>query len=145
MGDVVLTGQPELVKKIFKLPPKSFSLMNTPMIEFFFGSQSLFTLEGEPHQRDRKLIMPHFRGELMRAYGDTMAECTIKHLAPHQDGEKISLMTLAQNTTLEVMMKILLGMNRPERIEQMKEICRAGTPPSLPCWALPSFATTLAG
>jgi cytochrome P450 len=122
MGDVVLTGQPELVKKIFKLPPKSFSLMNTPMIEFFFGSQSLFTLEGEPHQRDRKLIMPHFRGELMRAYGDTMAECTIKHLAPHQDGEKISLMTLAQNTTLEVMMKILLGMNRPERIEQMKEI-----------------------
>ena len=122
MGDVVGTGRPELIKSIYALQPTKFSLMNTPMLEFFFGPRSLFTSEGETHQRDKKLVFPHFRGERMRAYGDTMAQCAIDQCSQHLDGKKVSLMELSRNITLEVMMRTQLGLTDEKKIAEIKEL-----------------------
>ena len=120
MGDVVGTGNPELIKRIYSLQPQKFSLMNTPMLEFFFGPRSLFTSEGETHQRDKKLVFPHFKGERMRAYGDDMAHCAIAQCEKRLNGKKVSLMDLARNITLEVMMRTQLGLTDEKKIADIK-------------------------
>ena len=122
MGDVVGTGRPELIKSIYSLKPHEFSLMNTPMLEFFFGPRSLFTSEGDTHYRDKKLVFPHFRGERMRAYGDDMAKCAIVQCSKHLDGKKVSLMELARNITLEVMMRTQLGLTDETKIAEIKQL-----------------------
>ena len=45
------------------------------------GQRSLLLLEGEEHLRRRKLMLPPFHGERMRAYESVMAEATEREVA----------------------------------------------------------------
>lgn len=119
-GTTVFTGNPDHVKDIFAMSPDHFTMMDTPRIEFFFGKRSLFTSEGDTHRRDKKLIFPHFRGERMRAYSDTIVECARKVYSEQLDQGTVSLLDVSQTTTIEIMLQALLGVRKPEHL---KEIC----------------------
>jgi len=120
MGEVVATGRPEHIKQIFGLSPDKFTMMNTPMLEFFFGSRSLFTAEGDTHRRDKKLAFPHFKGERMRRYGASMTRCTLDECAKRLEGDPVSLIDLSRSITLEVMMRTQLGITDEKQIEEIK-------------------------
>jgi len=121
-GNVVFTGKPEYVKEVFAMSPDHFTMMDTPRIEFFFGKRSLFTSEGDIHQRDKKMIFPHFRGERMREYANTIVECTRKLCDAHVDQGTSSLMQIAQFTTIEVMLQALLGVRKQEHLEHLTNV-----------------------
>ncbi len=121
-GVTVFTGNPDHVKDVFAMSPDHFTMMDTPRIEFFFGRRSLFTSEGETHRRDKKLIFPHFRGERMRAYADTIVECTRKLCNQNIGKGTVSLLDVAQATTIEVMLQALLGVRRPEHLKEISDV-----------------------
>jgi len=52
------------------------------------GSESVLLLDGPPHLRQRKLLLPPFHGERMQRYGDVMREVTEREISTWPSGER---------------------------------------------------------
>jgi len=76
-GPLVLTGDPEGIKEIFTADPDTFKPFGTVPLEPIVGPNSMLLLSGARHKRERKLLMPPFHGERMRAYGQIMQSTAI--------------------------------------------------------------------
>src|SRR5690349_12173790 len=79
--DFVFVSKPDEVKAVFTGSPDVFlSGQANRRFETFLGAHSLFVLDGEEHRRDRALLLPPFRGERMRAYGELMRDLALRAL-----------------------------------------------------------------
>ncbi len=120
-GDVVMTAKPELVKQIFAGNPLKFEPFGVKAIAPLVGAGSVFTLTGQRHLRERKLLMPPFHGRRMRDYGDHMAEVT-RSATRSLDGDRLCIQDLGQRISLEVIVRTVFGVTEAERVGQY---CRA--------------------
>ncbi|MEM9694733.1 MAG: cytochrome P450 [Myxococcota bacterium] len=117
-GDVVLTGQPELIKTIFSAPPETYGVFGAEAAAPVVGAQSLFTMEGTAHKRDRKLLMPPFHGQRVRAYATTMQEVARRHFdRVVEAGGGTDMLSLAQAITLEIIVRAVVGESETDRVE----------------------------
>ena len=66
---MVLTWSPEGAKRVFSANPDTFVPGTAEALAVIVGAGSLFLARGDAHKRSRKLLMPPFHGERMRAYG----------------------------------------------------------------------------
>jgi cytochrome P450 len=141
-GVTIFTGNPQYVKEIFALHPDHFTMMDTHRIQFFFGKRSLFTSEGDTHQKDKKLIFPHFRGERMRAYATTIQEC-IRKLCDQRLGQGVfSITDLAQSVTIETMLQALLGVRKAEHLDKLINVFMNWNDAQSPFLGIPALQTT---
>ncbi|TVR00591.1 MAG: cytochrome P450 [Deltaproteobacteria bacterium] len=77
-GDVLVTGDPELVRCIFALSEEQATSFATEAAVPVLGEHSVLTTTGEPHRRSRRLIMPAFSGDRLRALGSRMRAITLE-------------------------------------------------------------------
>ena len=61
------------------------------VIEPVVGSNSVITISGEKHRRQRQLLMPPFHGDRMRTYGETINNITQEIIADWQTTEPINV------------------------------------------------------
>ncbi len=120
IGPLVYTGRPELVKAIFQQDrdntlPQGRSIALEPVL----GPRSLLLLEGEPHLRRRKLMLPPFHGERMRAYEETIAAATRAELASWSGGEELVMRERMQAITLEVILEAVFGVGSGDRHDRL--------------------------
>ncbi len=73
------------------------------------GSRSLLLLEGDEHLGRRKLMLPPFHGERMRAYEREMEEATERELDRWPVGTPFPLHPSMQEITLDVIMRAVFG------------------------------------
>ena len=68
-GRVVYVARPDLVKAVFTGAPSVFHAgeANATVLEPALGPNSVLTLDDAPHMRQRKLLLPPFHGERVRA------------------------------------------------------------------------------
>jgi cytochrome P450 len=120
---MVMLNTARAVKALLSAPPYSFgtaSNVGAPLL----GAQTLFAIDGAEHQQHRKLIMPHFHGNSIRAYGSIMAEITHQAMAKWQLGKAFPIHAAFQEITLQVMLRILLGFSGKGRYEQLQSLFR---------------------
>src|SRR5207302_8180156 len=79
------------------------------------GSRSLLLLEGREHLLRRKLMLPPFHGERMRAYEQTVAEVVARDVETWPAGEPFALHPHMQAVTLEVILRAVFGVTDPAR------------------------------
>ena len=77
IGEVVFISDPASLKRLFGADRENTiapgrNIVLAPVL----GHRSLLLLEGDEHLRRRKLMLPPFHGERMRAYEAVMAEAT---------------------------------------------------------------------
>ena len=73
--NTVYFSHPEAMEQIFTADANSLEAgRGNRIIKFLVGDNSLILLDGDRHQRQRKLLAPPFHGDRMRAYGMTMGE-----------------------------------------------------------------------
>lgn len=108
-GHVVMTGKPDLVKAILAAEPDTYAPWAPRALEPTLGPGSLLTLEEPAHMRERKLLMPPFHGERMRAYADLMAETALRRLTTAATRPRFSMLELAQAISLEVIARAVFG------------------------------------
>jgi cytochrome P450 len=84
------------------------------------GRRSLLLLEGEEHLRRRKLMLPPFHGERMRAYEAVMAEATEREVASWPVGRRFPLQDSMQAITLEVILRAVFGVEDDERRQLLR-------------------------
>jgi cytochrome P450 len=122
-GDVVLVSDPPSLKRLFKAdavntiaPGRSIALR--PLL----GPQSVLLLDSGPeHLRRRKLMLPPFHGERMRAYESVIAEATEREISRWPAGEPFPLHPSMQAITLEVIVRAVFGVSDADRRRELSE------------------------
>jgi cytochrome P450 len=122
-GELVWISDPASVKRLFSADRENrLPKGRTVLLEPVLGRRSLLLLEGEDHLRSRRLMLPPFHGERMRAYEAVMAETADRELDSWPLGERFPLHPRMQSITLEVILRAVFGVEDPERRERLREL-----------------------
>lgn len=78
-GDVVVTGDPELVRQFFAASEEEAAPFALKAVVPALGERSVLTTTGDVHRRSRRLLMPAFSGDRMRSLGRRMRGITHEH------------------------------------------------------------------
>ena len=122
VGNVVLTGQPEGIREIFSADPAVFEPLGNLPLAPIVGERSMLLLSGSRHKRERKLLMPPFHGERMRAYGQTLRALTLHAAESLRPGKGLRAQHLTQHISLEAIIQIVFGVQEPERVRRYREV-----------------------
>ena len=118
---MVMLSDPEAIRALYTahehgLPPgRSIALL--PVM----GPGSVLLLEGKEHIARRKLMLPPFHGERMRAYEATVREVTERELDSWSDRDAFALHPRMQAITLDVILEAVFGVTDPERDARLHE------------------------
>jgi cytochrome P450 len=120
---VVFTSEPEAVKDVFagdpdKLHAGEGNIIFKPLL----GEQSLLVLDGPEHRRARRLMMPPFHGDRMKAYGTRMSQITRSHARRWPRGRRTPLHVAMQEITLDVILTTIFGLAEGERLERLRDL-----------------------
>jgi cytochrome P450 family 135 len=115
-GDVVFVSDPESLKRLFAADRvNTIAPGRNVILRPLLGSQSLLLQEGEEHLKRRRLMLPPFHGERMRAYERTVAEATLAEVESWPRGTPFALHPRMQAITLEVILTAVFGVTDSER------------------------------
>jgi cytochrome P450 len=132
-GNLVLTANPDLVRELFSNADiELFDTFGVTTLIPIFGRQSVPLMSGEPHRRERKLLMPAFHGERMRAYGETIAAAAREAMASLTPGQEFRAVELGQRISLEVIVRAVFGVEERERVQQHTQALTAMLGAALP-------------
>jgi len=122
-GEVVMISDPDSLKRLFGAdrlntiaPGRNFAL------EPLLGPRSVLLLTGTEHMRRRKLMLPPFHGERMRAYEAMIAEATEREVASWPVGAPFRLHARMQAITLEVILGAVFGVGGVRRDELRRRL-----------------------
>jgi cytochrome P450 family 135 len=124
-GTWVMVGDPEAVKRIFTGDPRVFHAgEGNQIIEPLLGSNSLLVLDEKAHMGQRKLLLPPFHGERMKAYGETMGEIASREIGSWPTGVPYELRPRMQALTLEIILRTVFGVREGERMTELRDALR---------------------
>lgn len=92
------------------------------IFEYLLGKNSVISLSGKAHQRQRQLIMPPFHGERMRTYAELIENTTTKVFNQQPKNQSFNIRNITQDITLQVMMEAVFGIYEGERAEKLKHL-----------------------
>ncbi|MEH2073253.1 MAG: cytochrome P450 [Nostoc sp.] len=129
----VFVSNPQAIQQIFTTDPKQLDSgaaagSGSPLL----GLNSLLSLEGKPHQRQRKLLTPPLHGERMQAYGDLISEIAKQVTSEWPVGESFTVLPSMQEISFQVILKAVFGLKDGLRYEKLKEILIAILNPKRP-------------
>lgn len=120
---VVMLSNPQAIQELFTQNPRHFeSASGNAILQPIVGANSLLLLEGDRHERDRRMLMPPFHGERMRAYGQTICEITQQVLRQQATGQPFAVRPVMQDITLRVILEAVFGLSQGERFEQLRPL-----------------------
>jgi cytochrome P450 len=123
-GSVVVTGREDLIRTIHSQDPSLYAPFAMPTIVPLIGSGSMLVLEGEAHRRERRLMMPMFHGDRMKAYGETISQLTDQQIEAVRGQAQIKTLELMTNISLETIVRTIFGGDQPERVAELIDASR---------------------
>ena len=121
----VFTSDPAAIREVFLGDPENLHAgkANRPL-GAFMGEKSVLFLDGAAHLHDRRLILPAFQGDRMKAYAAMMQSIAREAIDRWPVGETFKIHPAMRAITFEVIMRAVFGLDdRPESI-QLKEALR---------------------
>jgi cytochrome P450 len=93
---------------------------NATILEPIVGPHSVLVLDGPEHLRQRKLILPAFHGDRMRAWEATVRGITRTEIARWPVGKPFALRPAMQSITLEVIVRVVFGVDDRARHAELR-------------------------
>jgi cytochrome P450 len=128
--DAVVTSHPDHVRSLFTADPALVpSLTGESPLRPIVGPNSVLTLVGPEHMRQRKLLLPSFHGEAVERYTAMIAEAAEREIDRWPLSQPFALGPAMQAITLDVIMSGIFGVEgipaegTPER--DLRETIRA--------------------
>jgi cytochrome P450 len=111
---MVVVSDPASVRAVFTAPAEVATAgASSTFLEPFAGPSSILLLDGPAHLRQRRLMLPPFHGERMRAHRALVAELAAREVDGWPAGEVVVTHPRMQALTLEVIMRIVFGAELP--------------------------------
>ncbi|MEM1369466.1 MAG: cytochrome P450 [Cyanobacteria bacterium P01_H01_bin.15] len=123
VGKLVMVSSPNGVKEIFSQDSKVFRAgASNEILKPILGDYSVIFLDGEPHRRERRLLMPPFHGDSIRRSAETIVEIANQETVGREFGRPFLLRNAMQNITLNVILRTVFGVSYGDRYEQLKQL-----------------------
>ena len=119
-GDVVVTSNPENVRRLFKLRSDETKPFAMDAVVPVIGRGSIFLLSGVRHRKERRILMPPFHGERMRSYGDAIRQIAERAASRWEVGKPVDIAEDALDLSLEVILRAVFGVTTDERVAEYK-------------------------
>ncbi|MEQ9319848.1 MAG: cytochrome P450, partial [Polyangiaceae bacterium] len=120
VGDEVVVNHPALIKEIFTGDPDVFHAGAANRLLGPVVGQSVLTLDGPRHKRQRKLLLPPFHGKRLAVYAETMEAITARVIATWPQGEPMSLLPSMQRITLDVILETVFGVRHEDQLDELR-------------------------
>jgi cytochrome P450 len=88
------------------------------------GTQNLLLLDGAEHLRRRKLVLPPFHGERMRAYEHLIRQATRREIATWPMGARASTLPRMHAITLRVVLRAVFGVHEGPELDRLSASLR---------------------
>ncbi|HWO18039.1 MAG TPA: cytochrome P450 [Kofleriaceae bacterium] len=109
---IIVVSAPAAVREVFTASADDVHAGEANrLLEVVLGHHSVILLDGAAHLRERKLMMPPFHGDRMRAYGAIMREVTDQVIDGWPEGTPFPLHPPMQDITLDVILRTVFGVN----------------------------------
>ena len=127
----VIISNPQGIQEIFTTDPKKLDAGNPKLLEAdsgerynrnFLGGQSVVNFYGNRHKQRRKLLMPPFHGERMRAYGEVIKDITQKVTSKWNINESFAVRSSTQAISFQVILKAVFGLEDGERYDKINQL-----------------------
>ncbi|MGK7875429.1 MAG: cytochrome P450 [Xenococcaceae cyanobacterium] len=120
---VIYFSHPKAIQEIFTA---EFDLFETGrgsgVLRFLLGEHSLVLLDGDRHQRQRRLLMHPFHGSRMRTYSQLICDITKQVSSQWKIGEPFLVRASIQEITLRVILQAVFGLHAGERSQQLRQL-----------------------
>jgi cytochrome P450 len=116
-------SSPQAIQAIMTAAPDQIGYVDSnKLLKPLVGENSLLVLSGERHQRQRKLLMPPFHGERMRAYGQIINNITSQVMSKWTFGKPFAVREAMQDITLRVILMAVFGIQEGAHFEQLHQL-----------------------
>lgn len=90
------------------------------LLEPLLGARSLITTPPPRHLRNRRLLLPPFHGERIARWTDRVAALAAERAPRLVTGEPVAVRPWAQDLTLDVILRVVFGVEDPARLVAMR-------------------------
>lgn len=119
-GDLVVFSSAAAAKEIFSAPPDICRPFAIEAFRGLLGRTSILTTQGARHRNDRRLLMPPFHGERMRAYAASMRASARHYIERACAQERSTTQSLASEITLDVIIRTVFGVDSQREIAEFR-------------------------
>ena len=119
---MVMLSDPQAIQALYAEPEHGLPPGRTLALRPIMGARSVLLLEGAAHLERRRVMLPPFHGERMRAYEPAMREIAQAEIDRWPLGEELALQPRMQAITLEVILRVVFGVTDPARLERLREL-----------------------
>lgn len=119
-GQTVVVANPQLAKQVFTTSPDELGNIY-PNLSRFFGSGSVFALDGDDHRQRRRLLAPPFHGKSIKNYEDIIEEETLREIAGWPEGQAFPTLPSMMRITLNAILRAVFGAEGAE-LDQLRRI-----------------------
>src|SRR5437763_5097642 len=121
----VMVFEPEIVKQVFKGPPEQLRAGEAnALLGPVLGERSVLLLDGAEHLRHRRLMLPSFHGQRMKAYESIMRDAADREIDSWPVGRPFELLPPMQALTLDVILRAVFGVAEGQRYTDLHRALR---------------------
>ncbi len=117
---VIFASHPQAIQTI--LTSEELVAPSNQLLRPLVGDYSVFGLAGQRHRRERKLLMPPFHRDQVKNYGQLICDLTNKAVENLSVGDRIIGRVLVQDISIEVILRVVFGLNDGQRFDQLKAL-----------------------
>ncbi len=121
----VVIADPDAVKELFSHGPEELDAgIANQTLSPLLGTGNLLLLDGEEHLHRRRIMLPPFHGERMRAYDEVIRAGIRKEIAAWPLDEPVAALPRMQALTFEVIMQCVFGVEDNNQVGKLGEALR---------------------
>jgi cytochrome P450 len=126
MGETwVVLAHPDAVREVFAHGPDDLdSGVANRSLRPVLGTRNLLLLDGDEHLRRRRIVLPPFHGERMRAYEGLIRAATRRKVAAWPAGVAAPTLPRMQDLTFGVVLRAVFGVEEGPGLERMAGVLR---------------------
>src|SRR3954447_12837823 len=109
LGHMVVLADPALIKHTFQADPKTLHAGSRRPLRKVLGENSLLGIDEKQHMEQRKLLLPPFKGQRMKAYEPLIEEIAIAEIERWPVGVEFETAKSMQRITLRAILRAVFG------------------------------------
>jgi len=121
---MVVTSSPDDAKAVFADREGALSfgelMRRFSPHEKLFGSDAFIFLEGEAHMEEKRKVAPPLHGKALKSYERAMTDIVLRRLPEWPLGERVEFCDIGGQLSLDVMMTVIFGVSKPERMQRLE-------------------------
>ena len=121
LGQLVVVSDPVLTKRTFTADPKTLHAGTASPLRRVLGDNSLLGIDEDRHLEQRRLLLPPFKGQRMKAYEPLIERIAIEEIERFPVGTAVPTARAFQRLTLRAILVAVFGATgaRLQRLEEL--------------------------